>query len=136
MILLVTGVKNRPGSVGYAHLFSTDLTLSAEEVYHQYHCRFQIEFIFRDAKTHLGLNDCQSLDAKRLAFHFHMTLLCYALVRLEQSESAVFSLQRAKRECSYRHLVQEILTTFGIDVGEAKNKEILADYLARKKTAS
>ncbi|MBE0507779.1 MAG: hypothetical protein IBX50_13895 [Marinospirillum sp.] len=33
-----------------------------------YKVRFQIEFLFRDAKQFLGLNDCQARQAKVLRF--------------------------------------------------------------------
>ncbi|MCY4519480.1 MAG: hypothetical protein OXC13_01720 [Caldilineaceae bacterium] len=37
---------------------STDLDLAPERLFRCYGARFQIEFAFRDAKRHLGLNDC------------------------------------------------------------------------------
>ena len=40
--------------------FSTDLELTAELVLKYYQTRFQIEFTFRDAKQHTGLNHCQA----------------------------------------------------------------------------
>jgi hypothetical protein len=41
----------------------------------QYHkARFQIEFIFRDAKQFMGLGDAQTRDQKRLDFHFNAAL--------------------------------------------------------------
>jgi putative transposase len=38
-------------------LFSTDLTLGFSKVVDYYRLRFQIEFNFRDAKQHWGLED-------------------------------------------------------------------------------
>ena len=38
-------------------LYSTDLALVPKRLFHLYRARFQIEFAFRDAKQHLGLND-------------------------------------------------------------------------------
>jgi hypothetical protein len=38
-------------------LCSTDLTLSAQEIFRSYSARFQIEALFRDGKSHLGLGD-------------------------------------------------------------------------------
>ena len=34
--------------------------------------RFQIEFLFRDAKQFTGLEDCQARDPVKLAFHFNL----------------------------------------------------------------
>ncbi len=39
--------------------FSTDTSLSGEEVLLYYRTRFQIEFCFRDAKGYTGLMDCR-----------------------------------------------------------------------------
>jgi IS4 transposase len=41
-------------------LFSTDTELDALTLYRYYKARFQIEFLFRDAKQFTGLNDCQA----------------------------------------------------------------------------
>ena len=41
-----------------ALLFSTDLELDAVQLYEAYRARFQIEFIFREAKQFTGLTDC------------------------------------------------------------------------------
>ena len=38
-------------------LCSTDLILSAQEIFRIYSARFQIEYLFRDGKSHLGLGD-------------------------------------------------------------------------------
>ena len=46
-------------------LFSTDLNLDDIEIYNIYKSRFQIEFIFRDAKQHTGLNDFQARSKKK-----------------------------------------------------------------------
>lgn len=48
---------------------STDLRQAGEEVFFYYHLRFQIEFVYRDAKQHLGLNHCQSTQRERLDFY-------------------------------------------------------------------
>ena len=37
-----------------------------------YRARFQIEFLFRDAKGSLGLSDCQARNAKALEFHWNV----------------------------------------------------------------
>jgi putative transposase len=45
------------GRVGHVILFSSDLFLGAETLIDYYTLRFQIEFTFRDAKQHFGLED-------------------------------------------------------------------------------
>ena len=64
----------KSGQSGYALLFSTDLGLDARKIVQYYKARFQIEFIFRDAKQFMGLCDAQTRDQKRLDFHFNAAL--------------------------------------------------------------
>jgi hypothetical protein len=46
--------------------FSTDLEMEAMEILEIYNSRFQIEFLFRDAKEYTGLTSCQGRDVKDL----------------------------------------------------------------------
>ncbi len=48
--------------------FSTDLTLDAHTVLKHYRSRFQIEFLYRDAKQHTGLEDVQARSENKLDF--------------------------------------------------------------------
>ena len=54
--------------------FSTDLDLEPQLVLKYYKTRFQIEFTFRDAKQHTGLNHCQARNKNKLHFHFNTAL--------------------------------------------------------------
>jgi len=71
---------------GQALLFSTDIELEAMKVYQFYVARFQIEFIFRDAKGFAGLADCQSTEPERLDFHFNTSLLTVNIIRLQDAQ--------------------------------------------------
>ncbi len=50
-------------------LASTDVELDARLITKYYQLRFQIEFIFRDAKQFMGLNDSQARDENKLDYH-------------------------------------------------------------------
>ena len=64
-------------------LCSTDLTLSLLRVLELYELRFQIEFLFRDAKQHTGFGQAQTLDSHGPE-HFANAWLCALnLLRLE-----------------------------------------------------
>lgn len=52
----------------YEVFMSTDINLTAEKIEKYYRSRYQIEFLFRDAKQHSGLEECQARDAKKLTF--------------------------------------------------------------------
>ena len=51
-------IEQNDGS--YAVLFSTDLNLDGQTIYVYYKSRYQIEFLFRDAKQFTGLTQCQA----------------------------------------------------------------------------
>ena len=54
-------------------LFSTDLNIEPLELICYYKARFQIEFVFRDAKQYTGLMDCQA--CRKDSMHTHITIL-------------------------------------------------------------
>ena len=64
-----------PKRVGRILLFSTDIHMGASDILDFYKARFQIEFIFRDAKQFTGLTDCQARDFTKLDFHFNASLM-------------------------------------------------------------
>ena len=68
-----------------ALMFSTDLSLSALEIYVYYKARFQIEFVFRDAKQFTGLVDCQARCKKSLDFHFNSSFSALNLVKIRDA---------------------------------------------------
>ena len=71
------------GKAGTALLFSTDLLLPALKIFSFYKARFQIEFIFRDAKQHVGLGDCQARSKEALHFHFNASFTALNLVKIQ-----------------------------------------------------
>lgn len=62
-------------------LFSTDLEMTAADVFLIYHSRFQIEFLYRDAKQNTGLEHWQSTDADRLSFGYNVSLSAVNIAR-------------------------------------------------------
>ena len=50
--------------------YSTDVNRDPVELYEFYSLRFQMEFIFRDAKQHVGLENCQARSKNKIAFSF------------------------------------------------------------------
>jgi DDE superfamily endonuclease len=99
-----------------ALLFSTDIGLAAARLYCYYKTRFQIEFLFRDAKQFTGLSDCQARSAAKLAFHFNISLMAVTFAKLEARQEAhdqqtAFSMASRKRRYFNQHLIDRILTT-------------------------
>lgn len=87
-ILVRTNLKT--GKISNTNFFSTDLTLEAIYIFNCYTCRFQIEFIFRDAKQHFGLEDFMSVKEQSvtnsIGLAFFMKSLAQALLKLMRKE--------------------------------------------------
>ncbi|MFZ2450728.1 MAG: transposase [Methylovulum miyakonense] len=76
---------------GYAVLFSTDTQLDALMLYRYYQARFQIEFLFRDAKQFMGLTHCQARSESALHSHFNA---CFTALNLMKWHDRQLSPQR------------------------------------------
>jgi hypothetical protein len=74
---LVYLVREENGKTYTALLFSTDFTCPALDILRFYKVRFQIEFLFRDAKQHTELCDCQTTRQATLDFHFNASLAAH-----------------------------------------------------------
>jgi len=98
-------------------LFSTQPEMPPEEVYRLYSSRFQIEFIFRDAKQHTGLEDAQVRDLKSLDFHFNLSLAALNILRLEERERghSVISIASARRRKQNEDLIFRIFSALDIE---------------------
>ena len=66
--------RGRPQKFAGKVFFSTDLTLSARDIFDIYRTRFQLEFVFRDAKQFTGLTHYQARNKEALAFAFNASL--------------------------------------------------------------
>jgi hypothetical protein len=103
------------GKISYVVLFSTDVEQSAWEIYQFYKLRFQIEFVFRDAKQYTGLSDCQARSAKKLDFHFNASLMALNLAKYEvlkeagNAEPIIFSMASIKRRALNEHLLEAFI---------------------------
>ena len=62
-VVILKRTHQESGRVGHVILFSSDLFLGAEALVDYYRLRFQIEFTFRDAKQHFGLEDFMGVKA-------------------------------------------------------------------------
>jgi hypothetical protein len=97
----------------YAVLFSTDVDLDPVALYRYYKARFQIEFLFRDAKQFTGLSDCQARSKAKLDFHFNASLSAVTFAKLEARHQSghgdqAFSMASLKRRAFNQHLVDRI----------------------------
>jgi len=119
VVLLLDTSKTKPR---YILLFSTDLSLTGLEILGLYRLRFQIEFLFRDAKQFTGLIDCQARDDKALAFHFNTALSAVNLAKLDllsqhdTSQDFVFSLSSYIQHAFSHRLLNRLLANLDLDL--------------------
>lgn len=84
--------------------FSTDTTLSGIDIFLFYKSRFQIEFLYRDAKQFTGLEHCQARSETKLHFHFNTALTTVSLAKavfhlaVPENERGPFSMADVKTQ--------------------------------------
>jgi hypothetical protein len=126
-IRIVYLIKTVHGKTQTALLFSTDTQLSAHEIYRLYKARFQIEFLFRDAKQFTGLTDCQARCSSALNFHFNASMMALNLLKLEHRQQAkstdrsVISIASLKIRKFNEHLLERFFSILGLDPSSIKS---------------
>jgi len=60
-IVIIQKIDTLTGKMTHVNLFSTDSTLGYEKIIDYYSLRFQIEFVFRDAKQYWGMEDFMNI---------------------------------------------------------------------------
>jgi len=119
--------QRKSGISRYALFFSTDLNLKALDIFSMYRSRFQIEFIFRDAKQFTGLTDCQARRKDTLNFHFNASLTTLNLLKkqdrelCENSNSKVCSIASWKARYFNEHLLDRFISNLDLDPILIKN---------------
>ena len=119
----------------FALYFCTDLTLNGYWIYRYYKARFQIEFLFRDAKQHTGLTHCQGRSENKLYFHFNASLTAVSVAKaahfLNQNPEHRKSFSMADIKTSYFNelMMNLFLSNFQIDPDLIKNKPIVRKLL-------
>ena len=116
----------RGSKVGMAILFSTDTELDAMTIIRYYKARFQIEFIFRDAKQYTGLTDCQSRSKDAIHTHINASLTALNLLKLADAQAkgttgpTVISIASWKRRKFNEHLMCRVFDVLGLSLNDKK----------------
>jgi len=124
--------KQESGKQYQALLFSTDLTLPALTLLAYYKLRFQIEFLFRDAKQHTGLGDCQARKALAVQNGASASITALNLLKLEDrresqtEDQTVISIESWKRRKANQQLMNLIFEQLEID---RHDKKVAQAYL-------
>ncbi|MGB8703343.1 MAG: transposase [Thermosynechococcaceae cyanobacterium] len=129
-------LKEQKGKSSYVLLFSTDLAIDPRNIYRYYSARFQIEFIFRDARQFTGLADSQARNADALDSHVNVSLcalnLAKAALRQDhpKNEPISFSIASFKRLALNEHLLNLFMTAFALDPEVIQSHDNYPDLLA------
>lgn len=104
----------------YALLFSTNTALCAFKIYQYYKARFQIEFLFRDAKQYTGLTHCQARKECEMYFHYNASLTSIGLAKVchywhESHEEKPYSISDIKTRYFNELLLNQVFLKLEID---------------------
>ena len=106
---------------------STDLQLPGYDVFIYYKGRFQIEFLYRDAKGHTGLEHCQSRNEDRMDFHHNLSLTAVSVAKamhwysLGEQQRGSFSIEDIKAQYFNELMLERIFCVFGPAADPLKN---------------
>lgn len=115
--------------------FCTDTEKDWRWILERYALRFQIEFIFRDAKQFLGLNHCQSTDKTKLENHFNLTLGAVSVAKaahwlpIEKEHRGPFSMTELKTYYHNLELLERFSVALNLNPTEIKNNPKIKQLL-------
>lgn len=121
--------------------FSTDLEQEGVRVVRYYRSRFQIEFLYRDAKQFTGLTSCQGRSENKLDFHFNAALTAVNLAKHDwlscgSNIGKPFSMADHKTLYNNALMLERFMCRFAINPNTAKNQKIVKELLDYGKIAS
>lgn len=124
-VVVIENLERRGKVRSHVVLCSTDTTMPAESIRALYSARFQLEFVFRDAKQFAGLTTCQLYSRQGLENHWNASFFALSLGRAEvlleasglqgcPATSLVFSYEDIKRRAFNRLFAWRILSNLGL----------------------
>lgn len=121
--------------------FSTDLEQGGEKIVRYYRSRFQIEFLYRDAKQFTGLTTCQARSKGKLDFHFNAALTAINLAKHDwlynkKNIREPFSMADYKTLYNNTLMLERFMCMFAINPNTAKNQKIVKELLDFGKIAA
>ena len=120
----------------HAILFSTELTLSPERILLYYKQRFQIEFLFRDAKSFAGLEHCQARSVNKINFHMNASLTTVSLAKalhylpIPKDQRESFSMLDVKTMYFNQNITDLIFSKLALDLRCEKIRRLYDECLS------
>ena len=111
----------RGNEMNRALLYSTDIGLDTMTLISYYKARFQIEFLFRDAKQYTGLTHCQSRKKEAIHTQVNASLTALNLLKIEDrltkqtDDETVISITSWKRRKFNQHLMETLFDKLGLN---------------------
>ena len=118
---------------GAAILYTSDLELDASTAVRYYKARFQIEFLFRDAKQYTGLLDFQSTRRDAIHTQIDASFTALNIMKFEDrrakntSGKTVISITSIKRQKMNYNLIGKVFDKLGIAQTCEKAKSVFQD---------
>jgi len=121
--------------------FSTDLKQDGAKIVRYYRSRFQIEFLYRDAKQFTGLTTCQARSENKLDFHFNAALTAVNLAKQDWLATKTdirkpFSMANYKTLYNNTLMLERFMCMFAINPNTPKNQKIVKELLDYGKIAA
>ena len=120
-------LKEQKGRRSYIVLFSTDVNIDPLLLYRCYAARFQIEFVFRDARQYTGLADCQARSPEAIETHVNASLMALNLAKAAwqqdqaRDDALSFSMASFKRLALNDHLLNLFIDLFELEPTSIKS---------------
>jgi hypothetical protein len=121
--------------------FSTNLKQAGEKIVRYYRSRFQIEFLYRDAKQFTGLTTCQARSENKLNFHFNAALTAINIAKHDwistrSDTPKPFSMTDYKTLYNNTLMLEQFMCVFAINPNTAKNQKLVKELLDYGKIAA
>jgi hypothetical protein len=111
--------------------FATDKEIPGTKVYEYYRMRYQIEFLFRDAKGHLGLEHSQSRSENAIHFHVNTALTTLNVAKAmhflnkPKEQRNAFSIADIKTQYVNELILDRLISIYGKDPNVEKNNPLI-----------
>jgi hypothetical protein len=136
VLLVATEFLREDGSMLCRKLFfATNLDAQPMRVLEQYRCRYQIEFLFRDAKQFTGLTQCQSTNQTKIENHVNLSLTTVSAAKaahwlpIPMEERGPFSMADIKNYYYNLMLLERFSIALGLNPTDTKNNPKIKELL-------
>ena len=115
--------------------FCTDQAKEWDWILERYGIRFQIEFLFRDAKQFLGIAHCQSTNPVKMENHANLALTALSLAKathwlpIPKHDRGPFSMAELKMYYHNLAMIERFSCALGLDPTRTKNNPKIRELL-------